>query len=230
MIQQVAARVNLPVPAVVVTSTDQEVVQLLALANEEGQELATRYRWQALKAMATFTSVNQENQGSLVTHAPGFEWFFNGTWWDRAMDVPILPISDEEWARQKAYQITGPYYRYRIVDNDILFIPAPPAGHTIAFEYMHRNWCKSNAGVKQDEWKADTDVGILDEKLMILGIRWRWKQANGLDYGQDFAAYEARVQTAMSRDGGGVVLSLNGTTLWPEFIGPQSIPDGNWSI
>ena len=48
---------------------------------------------------------------------------------------------------------------------------------------------------------ADTDTGILDEELMTLGLKWRWKKSKGLDYAEDFSSYEIRVQKAMQNDG-----------------------------
>jgi hypothetical protein len=47
------------------------------------------------------------------------------------------------------------------------------------FEYQSTYFCQSSAGADQSAWAADTDVGVLDENLMELGVIWRFKKKNG---------------------------------------------------
>ncbi len=48
VIQAVTGLLSLPTPAAVAASTDRQVIQLMAIANEEGMTLARRHAWQAL--------------------------------------------------------------------------------------------------------------------------------------------------------------------------------------
>ena len=78
LIGDVCEEVGLVRPLAVVTSLDQGVKQLLALANREGQELATgdsvsrAHHWTALDTEATFTTLAAEVQGAITTLLPGF--------------------------------------------------------------------------------------------------------------------------------------------------------------
>lgn len=229
----VAPRLSLPTPSAVVTSTDQNLVTLLALANEEGQELAERHRWTALIREATHTTIAAQNQGVMATIA-GADWNENykileGTFWDRSGDQPVLPITPEEWQRYQANSITGPYFKYRIQTGNLYMIPTPSAGKSLAFEYVSKNWCQSNAAARQSAWAADTDTGILSERLMALGLIWRWKELKGFKYDEDFRKYEQKVENAIARDQANPTISMNARA-GTRFIGGSSVSEGSWSL
>ena len=63
IIKTVAKLVGVSEPTTATGSTDIQVKQLLALANEEGQELAARYDWTALVREATYTALGVEEIG-----------------------------------------------------------------------------------------------------------------------------------------------------------------------
>ena len=50
----------------------------------------------------------------------------------------------------------------------------------------------------------------LDENLMELGVIWRFKKKNGLDYSEDYRVYEQKLANEMARVGGKKTLSMNG--------------------
>lgn len=82
-------------------------------------------------------------------------------------------------------------------------------------------------GLGQSDWVADTDLGILDEDLMELGIIWRLLARSGLAYAEEKDEYEREVDKAVARDGGNAILDLapyDHLTL----IGPYNIADGNF--
>ena len=229
MIQKVCRRLAIPAPSVVVGSTDQQVIQLLNLANEEGEQLAQRARWQVLQAEATFTSVATESQGAMTTLAgASFGWICENTVWNRTQNRPILPITDIQWQQMKASAVTGPYTMMRIRGGNFIALPTMTAGHTVAFEWMTKNWCESSGGTDQSVWTADTDTGLLAEDLMALGVIWRWKAFKGLAYSEDFAIYERAVDNASARDGAKPRLLLSSGSA-QRFLSNRSIVDGNWS-
>jgi hypothetical protein len=62
IIREACKRLGITVPNAAVSSTDLQVQQLVALCNEEGQELSSRYAWQRLTKTATFTTVVSQSQ------------------------------------------------------------------------------------------------------------------------------------------------------------------------
>lgn len=231
MLQSVAVRIGLNRPTAIVSSAEDEVIQLLEISNEEGKELSARYPWQNIKQESTFTTVATESQGTLDTICGSdFNFILNETFWNRSQRRPIFgPVSDQKWQQLKAQAIVGPWIQHRIRGNEILFIPVPAAGETCAFEWISKNWCSSSDGsTTSSQWTADTDIGKIDERVMSLGVIWRWKQIKGFEYAEDFAKYERAVMDYMARDGGKPRLNL-GDSQYDVFPG-VIVPSGNWAV
>ena len=75
VVQRFCQRTNISVPATVYGSTDPQVLQIMALLEEEGADLSGRGDWQALTNEATHTTVATESQGDIATIASnGFRY------------------------------------------------------------------------------------------------------------------------------------------------------------
>jgi len=212
LIQGAMDTIGLTRPSVVIASTDGNVRTLLALAQTEGRELLEKYAWPQTQKEATHTTLAAELQGVMTTIAPGFGYIINQTFWNRTLTQPVTgPLSPHEWQHLVARVTTGPYSSYRIRGGSLYGYPAPPAGNTWVFEYQTVNFCASSGGTGQSAWAADTDVGLLDENLMELGVVWRFKKKNSLDYSEDFRTYTQKVANHTARDGGKRVLNMAGS-------------------
>lgn len=230
VIQHVCGRTNVPVPATVLGNTDTQVTQLLALLEEEGNDLARRGDWEGITFEATHTTLAAEDQGAMTTIAAnGFRYIKNETVWDRTDNLPISLLGGQTWQALKALANTGPRYRYRVRGGKLLVNPSPAAGHTWAFEYISRNWLLGIDGVTYKQYATlDTDTLLLPEDLVLMGLRWRWKKEKGLDYAEDMRTYEFQVKDALARDGGKQTLSMEGgqTMAMPGIF----VPDRSWSL
>lgn len=230
MMQQVTRRIGITTPSAVMSSTDPQIMQLVGIANEEGQELAERYPWQALTKEANFTTVATTTQvADIYSTWSDFKYILNDTIWDRTLRRPVFgPLTPQTWQQLQAQVMQGPWWQYRIRGNAIVFIPTPNAGDDCYFEYQSMNWCESSGGTGQSAWAADSDTGLLDEQIMAMGVIWRWKQIKGFEYAQDYQKYEARVADAMGRDGGKQVWDLGGVSdgLRPAVL----VPSGDWPV
>lgn len=235
VLKEACRRIGISVPASAVSSTDLQVQQLVALLNEEGQELAARYPWQRLTREATFTTVSTQSQGDLdggiLPCASNIAYIVNDTIWNRTTRMPVYgPLSQRDWAYSRAMNYTAPTSEFRIIGNQLYFNPPPAAGDTAAFEYITRNWLVAADGTTaRDSIVADDDSPVLDWQIVLLGLMWRWKAAKGLDYSEAFATYQRRVAEATAHDGSKPILSLNGDAAERWGIQPLVIvPSGNW--
>jgi hypothetical protein len=225
---QVCRRIGITAPASVSGSSDPQIVQLMAIANEEGQDLSARYPWQALRQESTFTTVATESQGAITTLAgTDFRYILNDIMWDRTNLRPVYgPQNPQGWQTLKAMSVTGPFTQFIMRGGLVRFIPIPSAGFTIAFEWISKNWVTVALGGTSSTWTADADTGLLDEEIMTQGVIWRWKAAKGLEYAEDYNKYERLVNDQMGRDGGKTTLNLGGS---PEGYSPVVVvPAGNW--
>jgi hypothetical protein len=229
IIQAVCRRVGVAEPNTAVGSTDVQILQIVELANEEGIEQASRYPWQSLLNVGSFTTVAAEVQGAVSTIAPGLSYIVNDTIWNRDLRRPVFgPKTPQTWEQQKAFAINGPWSNYRLQGDNLNMYPTPTAGQSCYFEYITKNWCESAGGTGQEEFEADDDVPLLLDELIILGTIWRWKNIKGFDYSEDFAKYERRLADMMARDGGKDWLSLTNTKydIFPGVV----VPAGSWNV
>lgn len=228
MTTQVCRRIGLAVPSSVSSSSDPAIVQLMALANEEGQDLSARYPWQALINESSFTTVAVEAQGAMTTLAgTDFRYILNDVMWDRTLKRPIVgPSNPQDWQMMKAQAVTGPFIQFRIRGGSLKFIPVPTAGDSVYFEWISKNWVTVALGGTSSTWTADADTGLLDEEIMAQGVMWRWKASKGVEYAEDFNKYERLVADQMARDGGKSTLNLGGgSDGYPPVI---MVPTGSW--
>ena len=227
IIRDVAGRLSLPQPTIVVTSTDKQVIQLLALANEEGKSLASRTRWQALVEEQTFVTVAAAIQATALP--ADFDRFIDNSFFNRSTRRPMTgPISPRQWQWIQAQPVySTAYLMFRQRTGQFIITPTPPAGQTIAYEYVSKNWALSATSQAQSSFLADTDTSLLDEELIGLGLRWRFLRAKGLDYAEEMATYEAQVEQAVARDGGAAALSISPG---PIDLNRVNLPDGNFGV
>lgn len=228
IVQDVCNECGLPEPSSVISNTDGTVRQLLALSNRSGKMLAQRFPWQELVTSTTFTTTAAENQGTVESKMPGFNWYIYQTMWNRDTRMQVWgPLYPEEWQFLKAATVTGPFPDFRIQGKNLYMLPIPTAGQTIGVEYVSRYWCESSGGTDKEKWTVDTDVGILSEDLLTMDLKWRFKAAKGFDYAEDFREAEIAINNAMARSGGRQVLNMAEPkhALWG-----LSVPEGSWNL
>lgn len=225
IIQRSCDLLSIPRPTEVVNSTDQQVRQLYALANEEGDDLSGSHDWQALRRQYTFTTVAQADQTSAIPS--DLDRFVANTFFNRTqMRTVIGPITPQQWqAIQAQPQLNRVFLAFVERDNKFLVTPTPAAGQTIAYEYISSNWAKTSGGDPLPEFQSDTDETYLDPKLFWLGIRWRFLKSKGLDYAEDFRAYQTERNQRMARDGGNTMLSTTGDM---QYVLSPNIPSGGY--
>lgn len=237
-VQRFYRRTNLGVvPTSVLGSTDQQVSQILALLEEEGNELSGRGDWQRITFEATHTTVATESQGSIETIAVSndttrnakYRYPKHNTFWDRTENLPIQIIDGPGWQAEKGFASTSPRYRARIREGNLIVTPTPPAGNTWAFEYVSWHWIENSAGAVTDQYfNSDDDEILLPEPVILMGLRWRWKKEKGFDYAEDFAAYERLVVDELGRQG--IKRTLHADTMEKESIPGIVVSQGSWNL
>lgn len=203
LVRRHCRRSNIPVPSTVYGSTDDQILQIMALLEEEGNDLASRGDWQALTQEATHTTVATESQGAITSIASnGFNYIKNRTFWDRTETLPVSVIDAVDWQAEKGFANTSPHYQARIRGGNLLSTPTPTAGNTWAFEYISKNWILgADTTTYSQYFNFDTDTLLLPEEILTKGLRWRWKKEKGLEYAEDFDSYEIMVIDALGRQG-----------------------------
>ena len=189
------------------SSTDQVSLEMADLANEVAQDIVSTHDWRALTKVHTISGGAESYPlpadydrmvlGSEIDD--GESWFWGYTAFD----------SVNTWMRYKngAYPIIDPG-GWIIIGGELQFYPAARAN--AQFPYISKNYARSEAGIVKPAFTADDDEFLLSERLLTLGLLWRWKAQKGLDYSEDMANYELALGREQTRDRGAYVLRTPG--------------------
>lgn len=185
-------------------NTSQIAVEMADLADEVATDIARSQDWRALTRVATVIGTGAENYAlppdydrmllsaevdDPVTWFWGYEPFESVNDWMRFKSGTFSLISPGGWI---------------IIGGELNFYP-PPAGNA-EYPYISNAWARSGGDAEQTGFLADTDTFVLDERLLTLGLIWRWLSQKGLDYSEALATYETALAQAQTRDKGARLL------------------------
>ncbi len=187
-----------------------------------------------LTLAATTTGAGTFNFGKSDYALPSdFQRPIDNTFWDRTRYWAMRgPMDPQQWQLYKSSVIGNASiqrrYRFRqISGTQVLSIDPVPFdnGSQLVFEYVSNAWCKNAVtGALQSSWLLDTDLGIIDEYLIQLGLRWRILRRGGFSYSEELDEYTREVDKAISQDGGAKILNMTPAENLT-LIGPWNIPE-----
>jgi hypothetical protein len=225
---QAYGELGLTAPSQVAGGNNSDGVQILALLNRIGNELARNEQpLPALRGEWLLTLIPGQAQYNLPTD---LLYLRSDTGWDRSTHWPLAgPMSDRTWQAIKSGIVTTTLYlRYRMLGTSILIDPTPTSADTLAFEYVSKNWCTKADGTPQASFTADTDLPIIDDDLMVLGLKWRTLSARGFNYAEEKAEYVAAVDRNIAQAQDPATLDMGQRAATFGGIGFPQIPDGNF--
>lgn len=210
--QDAAAEVSLAEPAGLFSaSNDATPKKLLRMITRTCRQLANVHDWTALRREHVFTTVAQAEQTNAWPSDADFRRFVPETIWNRTTTWQVQgPLSAAEWQAHQAQNTARVFDAFMIRDGKFLMEPAPPAGETIAYEYVSKAIGTDSGGTTYRlAFAADTDVPLIeDDELITLGVVWRMRASEGLDYSEEVREYDHRVATLRSNDGGQRVVNM----------------------
>jgi hypothetical protein len=166
-----------------------------------------------------------------------FDRYIGQTWWDRSnfwrLIGPDSPQMDE-YIRSGIFA-TGPRRRWRQIGRRPAawriwpppFAGGAPAPGALVFEYISKNWVVGADDETKPLFTADTDEPLVDDQLVIMGVKWRMWQIKGFDYAALQQEYIDAVSAKFATDGGIPDLYLNRRT-GPFLISSANVQDGFW--
>lgn len=227
--QRAIGTIGLDLPTGLVSATDTLGIQLRGLMNDTAADIMDRYDWQQLLVETSFTTVSGDEQiaDMYSTYSDFLRWQDN-TEFNRSQDRPLHgSVSPQGWQSAKSKLTVTPEYHFRIRGNSLLLFGNTSTTDEIYFEYVSNKWLINAArDTKYSTMQDDTDLPLLDDQLLMLGTRWRFKRENGLEYGEDYRAYERRMKNLIGRNVSREPLSLvPGNTI---DLGNGTVPDGQF--
>lgn len=166
-----------------------------------------------------------------------FDRYIGQTWWDRTnhwrLMGPDSPQMDQ-YVRSGIFT-TGPRRRWRQVGRKPAawriwpppFAGGAPAPGALVWEYISKNWVLKVDNTTSDRMTTDSDTPLLDDQLVILGVKWRMWQIKGFEYAAMQQEYVDAVNAKFASDGGIPDLYLNQRS-GPFLISNGNVRDGNF--
>ena len=223
VVTSAAIRVAGTAPSAVFSSTDQIAVEMRDLVQDAAVDIAASHDWRDLTMIASFTGdgvtetfnkplgYDRMAQGSNVSDPAPWLWNYSA----------MSSVSDWMAARDAAWISPGCWI---ILGGKFQFYPAPSG--KAEFPYISNLIVRDTNDLLKTEFTLDTDTFVLSERVLTLGLIWRYRAQKGLDYSEDLATYGIALSQAQARDGGARVIrkvdrfnSFGAGPAWPWLLG-----------
>lgn len=202
--QSAAIRLMGESPAVFFTSSEKFESEIVDLVNEVAADIVAYHDWQGL------IKVNVMN-GDGVT-----ETFPLPIDYDRQLLYSVVQdinhwmwgythVSDINSFLAQRYMTFGTNPGlWTIYDNSMHFLPAPSTGNNATYPYISLNYARGSDNNAKPAFTADMDEFIIrgGERLLTLGLIWRWRQNKKLDYTGDEEEFVRVIEQLAARDKG----------------------------
>lgn len=191
-------------PSTIFSSSQPMEMEIADLATDVAVDIMGSHDWRALTKFETLTGDGVQTAFDLpgdydrivlaqgVTDAGNWLWGY----------TPAESL--EQWMviTSSGFTAITPGW-WIILDGQMQFSPAPSSGSPAKFSYISRNIGRAaNGATPISAFSNDGDAFVLDERLLTLGLIWRWKAQKGLEYAEDMATYEKAFSENAARDKG----------------------------
>lgn len=221
--QAAGIRIKSEAPDSLFSSPTTFATEVLSLLNESATAIAKSHDWRKLFKTHTVTGDGSDTDFALPSDYDRMpikaEVYDTGTSW------PMTPLSDpDEYLRLQIENFSSMTPGYWIIEGGNMNIyPALANTATAKFKYI-RNTIFT--GGTKTACTADADTFDLPERLLTLGIIWRWKQMKGREYAEDMQNYEIALSEERNRDKGSRIIKVgratvptNATYAYPRALG-----------
>ncbi len=170
-----------------------------------------------------------------------FDRYIGNTWWDRtnmwALFGPDSPQLDQ--LHRSGIFTTGPRRHFRQIGpftNKYRVWPAPAEitePLQLVFEYISSYPVYTTLGTdpdvisKKPYFTLDTDLSVLDDRALIMGLKWRFWAQKGLNWVPLATQYRNYVKILKARDGGNNKKSLVNMAT-PYLLDSSQVQDGSF--
>lgn len=217
------------------STDDKSYLQLIALLNTAGEELATAYNWEFLVRSYQITTLNTDSGDYTLPN--DFLYMLPQTGWELANQVPVSgPLSAQDWTYLEGRNLasTTIYASFRQRQGLFSIFPQPPPdGLDIRFEYQTKNWVldADDPLLEKDEVQKTGDVILFDKVLISRYLKVKFLEAKGLDSAkaQDDFTQMFSALTNLDKGVGQILNAGRGRRNFP-YLDYRNLPDTNFGL
>ena len=196
-------------PASLFSSTDEFAVELRTLANKTATAVAKAHDWRKLTLLKTQAGDGSDTSFALPTDYDRMP--LKAMIWSTAYTTPLQRVEDlDEWLHMQLTDITVSPGSWIMLGGELQILPAMAASESAKYYYISTLLWSTSAGVAATKAAAtlDGDVFTLPERLITLGVIWRWKQMKGKEYSEDLRNAEVAFNEEAGREKGSRILHV----------------------
>jgi hypothetical protein len=229
IVRNALGQLALPVPAAVVTATNDETAQqMVYLLQWVGRRLlkpTATHRWQQMKKTFQITTNAVDTQYPLPDDWDSFE---DLTGWNFTSRLPMLgPATDPQWncllARNLGSSTISVIYRVR--DGLFEIYNTFPDAQDLRIDYSSRAWVRTALLTYQDTVTADDDLVLYDTELITSKLKLAFLTAKGFDTTAAQAEYNELEEQAICADEDAPVLQVSRSDTYPLISTQFNAPD-----
>jgi hypothetical protein len=202
--QEAAIELNQGDISSVFSSTDTFPKELRLQANRTAVAIMKYYDWRRLTVLGTLTGDGVTTQFDLPSdydRMPKKQNVHSKSWQTASFrSAPDL----DRWLYYKDTGISGTPGNWTILGGKFQIFPAMSAAETARFYYISKNVVSGN----KSAFTADTDTFLLSERLLALGIVWRWRSMKRQEYAEDLQNFEIALSEEIGADKGARALTV----------------------
>lgn len=197
------------------------------LVNEVAKDIAASHAWQKLIKVHTLTGdgitetfpMPADYDRQLVMS--DVQDFDNWAWGYRR----VMDINEFLYMRARGFEPAPGVWT--IYGGEMQFTPPPSDGTTASYPYISNLIVRDNTDNPKSEFDQNSDTFVLPERLLTLGLVWRWRENKKLDYTGDQDAFVKALSEYAGRDAGSRVYGTrrlgwrgNFSRAYPWTLGP----------
>ncbi len=212
-------------PSVFFGSSNVFEIEICDLVNEVARDILASHDWQGLTKIKTLTANGSTSfprpadydRMALVADMQRPDFWMWGYY--HASDI-------NEFMEIQESGFQGVPGAWTMIGNEFSFFPAPSGD--AKFAYISKNYAIDAATLESKaEFDADTDQFVLPERLLTLGLVWRWREQKKLDFSGDQEAFMKAMSEESAKDKGSRVIRKGSRfrvpgsyPAWGGFLGP----------
>ena len=206
--QSAAIRIQSKKIASVYSSQTTFAMELADLANQVAQDIMEHYDWRLLTRLCEFTGDGTQEAFDLPVDYERMlvkGGVFRPDWYS----WQYRPCPDlDTWRMLKNGAPTLNPGFWIMLEGKMQFYPAIDQDQKAQFYYISKNIVVSADGTNKPEFTTDSDSLRLPEELLTLGLVWRWMARKKLEYAQDKADFDERIEQIAGREKGSRILAV----------------------
>lgn len=199
-------------PTSVFGSSVREHLELTSLVQEVADMIVSAHEWQKLNRIATITGDGSTEDFDLPSDFD--RMLEKSQLWTSSLETPLSPVSDrDEWLGLDIQSFDFVVNAWIIYGGQIHIKPAVENAATVKYWYQSNLIATDSGATNIAEFTADTDTFRLSERLLKLGLIYKWREMKGLPYAENMADFEMEKAKLIARDKGSRIIRIGRPSL-----------------